>query len=646
MLLATPAAVSASDSIDPDTLLSGDIDEAEMQRRDSLRQSHRNTAEGLNAMQYVMNDGYKVNDDSFRRWFEDHIFVMGGLGAERIRPRGNTKYDMLMTANLGVGKQLSRHSTVRLLLDGAYGFQRYTDSKFYKLNPKADFLFNFSDYFNGYNPARTLSIQGIIGAGANWSHASTGRSMWSPEVHVGAQLSLYCGPQASLVLEPYIGIGGDRMDLAGDENWRDFDYYFGARVSFVYYILSNYSKEAKARFMDNRYYSNWQTDDYSVHSWQMPWFVEFSDGAFFNYDSRVGMGRSVGNDWNIAVGKWISPAVGFKLGAFSRSNIWMTDSHKGLTGTDYERHWHGQTSGGRFDFLINPLGINPNYKFGKQFTFYVLFGTEFGQINRYYPGGKMSRRIHGYEAGLHGAYRLSPDLQLFIEPRWVYDMWSMPTGTKNVSQRCNERGAVVDLGITMLLRSKSYRRQVQRDDLFDREARGLFISILGGLPLLQTKSPVYPYGVPKGYEWGAEAEWHFNHYHGVRLQFERFAQEYRSDDGRTHTLRANLLSPGYQANLTSVFSGLTPGRYWDLYAFAGPTFAPGSGGNIRGGAHLGFKVDFKFSHDFSATLSPTLYCLNGMKTTDGFALPQMKIFKRMSFFQTINLGIKWRLPWL
>ncbi len=685
----TKESVSAFASLPADTLLDEwDLDEVEM-RADSMGRPRRNFAKGLNVYHYILGPRYRKYGDSFSRGFADHLYLETGLGMERIvPPTRDYRYDALMGVHLGLGKQFDPINGMRLMLHVARGYQRDWDYTFNRIGVQADYLFSLSDYFNGYNPARSFSVQLVAGVGAQHARVPhENQSRWAAEVHVGPQLRFYTGPHGYLALSPYVGIGGDQMDLSGQRNWRRWDAFWGARLSYQYYFNNNLSREGRRRALDGRSRRNYLVEDSLLQSWRMPWFLETSMGAnWLSNPDESAKGKTLGSNIAIGVGRWFSPAIGLKLTAFSRSAVWRKDEYAPVYGgTAYTRSQHARYVGGRFETLFNPLGFTRNYNWDRSFGLHFALGVEYGQLHKYgaTEADKLSCRALGYTGAVHLWTRLSRDLQFFVEPRYSYTVYHVPYTNVEWQNKLSERGFGIDMGLTMMLRTMPYRR-LPDPDLFLRHVHQIAFGVAGGLNLMQYTGSTYEHDPRSSWNGMAYAEYHFNYTHAVRLsaellsrsvaQIARFRDVYlpEGSDQLVGEMRQGLLdrdyrmlmtSLSYDLNLTSVFSGHRPLRAVELEMYLGPTLAwvlndrtvvdsrtPMADGHaaypldpverkMHWGATVGFKLMGNLGRHWAVTLTPSVQAINGLD------LPGMHrgmVLRRFSTFESVNLGVQYK----
>ena len=204
-----------------------DSDEA---TNDTINRQAKNRAEGLDAIQLVMERRYKAYNEEFTKKWHDHLFIQAGLGFEKMASAGaGYQFNTLSAFNLGVGKQFNKFNTLRLMFHGAWGYQQSKDRLFTKFGLRLDHTFSLSSFFSGYKPSRLLDISTLLGVGVQFSNLSYKNKLWEEELqrqmdewealgdmeevqlirdnwpkdksatafeaHIGAQLKFFTGPQ-------------------------------------------------------------------------------------------------------------------------------------------------------------------------------------------------------------------------------------------------------------------------------------------------------------------------------------------------------------------------------------------------------------------------------------------------------------------
>ena len=95
--------------------------------------------------------------------------MLGG-GASAFLPNGRFSYTPIANLHIGVAKELSPMSTIRLYAEKSWGFTKaalgFSSTTTYSTwGGGIDYLFNFSNYLMGNRPDRRLNVLGTIGVG-------------------------------------------------------------------------------------------------------------------------------------------------------------------------------------------------------------------------------------------------------------------------------------------------------------------------------------------------------------------------------------------------------------------------------------------------------------------------------------------------
>ena len=646
---------------------------------DTVAKTRLNKAEGFNALDYILERRYLNRGDDFSGSLFDHIFIYGGIGAEKLSaPSDAYRFNTLTDVHLGVGKQLSRLSTVRLGLHAGLGYQQGTSLLLGKVGARLDYLFNLSAYFDGYDPTRLFEVSTVLGVGGQGSHLRRNAG-WklSGEGHVGLQLKFYTGPQGSITLEPYIGIGTDQGDISEDRNWRKYDFFYGAGLSYVYYLDRNLTPRSRRRLIDGRSEADRLREDSVLQSWQQPWFVELAAGPHFMDAPEVGRGASLGHETALSVGKWLSPVIGARLTASVRSATWgeRTESSPSPSyATSYTRRLHKAYGGVRLDALFNPLGFARNFEWDKPFGFYVFLGGELGRIVRYGDTERLNCYAWAYSAGAHLWARIDDGLQLFVEPRGSWYVYDIPYADANRSLRCTDAGMSINLGLTVSTYDRKYRRRPDRRDL---SAGRLKAGIGGGTSLKYTRTALTGGGMD--YVGNVWAEYSFDRVSSVRASFEYASLGVQAmtsfydynlaypDEGYLRYTRSGvwhrryglgLVSLAYAINLSEAMSARSDYRRFELTAFAGPALVMlfgekatidaservqqghacepvgKAGGKTVVGVNAGVRLSARITDRWGLYLAPAVYAWGGLD------LPGVE-FMQVRHLETLNLGVQY-----
>lgn len=716
----TMPVITWSDVAPRDTTdLGEDDDEAEGEKAVKTKQ---NKAEGLNALDYILERRYRGYGEEFTKKWDDHLFIQVGLGLEQmIPPADNYRFNTLSSVHVGVGKQFNRYNSARLTFQGAWGYQQSKDRLFTKYGLRLDHLFSFSSYFNGFRPSRLMDISTILGVGVQYSklsfvnilyekeqqkiidtYESTGdpsdaeeaeiirqnlpkdKSGVSFEGHVGAQLRFFTGPQGYVNIEPYIGLATDKMDLSQNQNWRKIDVFYGVNFNYIYYLHNNLSARERSYFIKHRQEHDRLANDSSyLHSWQQPWFVEFSNGVNFLGNSQLGAGSSLGSDVTLSIGRWLSPVIGLRLSGAVHQTTWRqsfipTSDPDTPPVRGYVANMHNIYTGVRLEAMFNPLGFLKNFSWDNPFGAYLLGGVEYGWVDKYQTE-RLSTRSEAYTLGAHLWYQLSDGLHVFVEPRFMHYVYKLPYTNRDWNKNYTDNGMSVSIGLQVATRSHKFRSADDEEGGFE-PLRKIRAGIGGGFYFIHTKEN-YEGDGGVGLNAKAFAEYHLTPIHAVRASFElanmkhsnicefydtntESATPEQATITRTgmwnHKFKLGLINVGYQCNLSNLFCGYPSWRRFDMSVFLGPTLIMPLGDNfvlsptellMQGhevtekdplkteggiGGHLGFKLRFKIVPHISAIVEPTFYMLGSAK------LPSID-FLTVKYLQTWNIGVQYEL---
>lgn len=670
------------------------LDEVDLQTlRDTSMITRRNLAKdtkAVNALDYVLDDRYTPIDHTFENHWYDHLYIGGSYGVEQIKPQADDfKFRTMSQVNLFVGKEFDKKNSLRLSAGGGWGYQRDRNQWLARVQTRLDYLYNLSTHFNGYNPARRMELSLLAGAGANisWMHNTT--TEVAPEAHFGLQFKCFTGPLGTINVEPYVGISGDQIDVSGPRNWRRYDIFYGINVNYAFFLVDNLSKEARLQLLQSRLAGERLVDPQTLEKWRTPWFVEASNGVVMSSSDAIDFSQTLGHQTSLSVGRWLSPVMGFRLSAISRSTRWKEDEVTvGAASDTHTMACNSHYLSGRAEALFNPLGFAKSFRWDAPWGLYIAFGGEIGSLTKYDTNGKMRRKSESYDLGLHLWSRLSRDLQVFVEPRYTHNVYTVPynDGASRTMHGDNNWG--IDVGLTMLIRSERYNDHTEMDETQNfiyRDIRGFRVGVAGGISLLQRKGG---YFTGAGIDWNGMAvvEYRFNHLHSARLHADflninsilegGYDELLTAPDGTVairnggtalwkttnHVLFTAL---NYQVNLTNLCSGRLHNRRFELEAFAGPAMgfrlgdshSPASVVAVDDATHsvspafhderktlfgldAGMKLSSHVWKGISVFLTPTVYF---MGSTSGIPGGYTVGSGKMHLYETLNLGVQYKI---
>lgn len=645
IMLLLPLGIAAAEPVAPiDTL----VDEA---TKDSSLYTRRNVASGFNSLDYLLEDRYIAHGDQFTKRWNDHLFIEAGLGAEHIiAPTDDYKFTPVTSAKLSFGKQLNERNTIRLSAFGGFAYQKEENFYMVKMGGKIDHLFDLSSYFNGYDPTRRISISTLLGAGVVYSKfADNSGYKYSSDAafegHMGLQFKLFTGPQGYVNFEPYVGVATDAMDVSEQRNWRKYDGFFGANLTYVYFLHNNLSPEARERYLTKRKLSDDITKDSILYSWQKPLFVEISNSFHAPRSGEMAISESMGLGYSFAIGKWLSPAIALRA-TIGSQNITSSIEEGKLGGQSYTQYNYANYLSGKLEALFNPFGLVRHYNWESRFGAYAVLGLEMGKVWKEHED--INKMMQGYTAGLHLWARLSEGLHLFVEPRLEHVIYHSANKTAPNNVRYGDDFTSLNVGISINTRQRKFEDWGIYEELDHVQFMNRFVvGAGGGLNHLQTVNQLNK-ALKLGYNVQGFIEYHLNDIHAARLSGEMtmhpldFISKTESKvDYRKHWAAYGSLD--YMVCLTNLMNGTNPdGRRFEAFAFAGPTaFFSYSNGKVIGPKltyNFGAKLLFKVNKHIGIHLTPTFYGVT--KEVREASYPYINLNK-VSLIETINLGAQY-----
>ncbi len=672
--------------IDPDTL-----DEEELQAlRDTITRSRQNLADEsgtLNALDYLLDDRYVANHETFAKGFFSNLYASIGGGFEGYSsPAKYFKMKTLSHMNVALGKQFTTRSSLRLALAGAWGFQEEKEKAMVRYSGKADYIFDLSSNLFGYQSNRRVNISSIIGVGGSYVKLQREKRIYAPECHVGLQFRLATGPEGFFNIEPYCGITIDNIGDAKKYNWRTYDLFWGINLNYTYYLSPHLSNEARLRMLQQRAADDRVIDSRTVETWRTPWFVSASSAFAMGGGENVDFSKTMGHQTKLTVGRWLSPVIGIRASALSRISTWHENTVEAEGGhAGYVHNYSHNYVGLQGQAMFNPLGFLKSFNWDSRFGMYFALGYSGGRITKYIPGAtKLNTYYQGYDVGLHLWTRLSEDLQFFIEPEFSHSRYLTPYNNANWNRMFNDNLYNINIGVTMMMRSYKFEELDKMDRMQNftyRNIKGFRVGLAGGMTLMQTKDYLDNNG---GFKWAgmAYAEYRFNFLHSIRLQEDVLA--IKSNNIRTYkdvyaygtenasyvtregvwqtTDLVSLTSLDYEISLTNLCSGRKRYRTFDLEAYAGPTFGwvfnsketlnsaetvptenhtliPPSNDfrQTMWGMNVGLKLSSEIFKGFSFVVMPTMYMLNGQNLENSLSLGDFHLC------QSINIGLQYKI---
>lgn len=342
------------------------------------------------------------NDSLFpKQWWRRFYFGIGG-GIQGLTD--NIGMVSNASANAYLGYRLTPIHSLRL--SGSYIKYNFNgNNKSAKsLGVGIDYLVNLSNFACGYDPSRVFEVSTVVGIGARYSRAALPSNI-NPYAHIGLNADVYISKYASLFFEPYIGAQRQMSTVLNNpsrEKW-NLMYGFSTGLQVSLENRTDYFSEA-----DSIYKKIFLDTSIGV----------VSSGRSGGILNRLGVG------YQAALGLWINPMIGLRVGAHGESFYW-TSRIRNKNNVPV-RYSHNQVLvGGRAELMLNPLNFSKKWREapeGHDFDLNLLLGGELGWELKNGLYGESIRRSHAYYYGITSAlqalYRIDKGTYIYIEPRY------------------------------------------------------------------------------------------------------------------------------------------------------------------------------------------------------------------------------------
>lgn len=613
------------------------------------------TPKGYDGLRYVLDRRHRYVGDKFvSNSFWRHTYFTFGGGAAKYLVNDDFHYTPFANIHLGFGKDFSPMNSIRLSVEGGWGFTKDTGiisslTTYKSLGAHFDYLFNFTNYLLGYRPERGLTVSGAIGLGVQNARltgtAGSGitnfaiTSGTSYDARLGLQFKMTTSPHASFALEPFIKVGTRKQDLVVGSHFNSMDFSYGANLSYIWYFWPELSKEKNAGNFMHRFEEGERLfyEQYAKKHWRRPIFFEYSVGPVWYDKMDIPMKSSMGYTGNAYLGWWLSSAIGVRAGIHIVNTDWADNSQVPNSGLRTKSLLG--VRGAVFDLLFNPFGFKRNYNWDSSVGLNLIAGYEFGRMrvvnsehNNYVRGNFV-----GYRFGGQLWLKLTNDMRLNAEPTYTFI-----EQYQGLSARKQYGELGLKLGVSVLFRDKANREKFNLDSIEVRDryspTNGYFWGVgLGWNTTVHTwryangDNPLLKNAILFG-------GYNIDAYHGVRLSGEYITDliTMPGNSGNAignKTMKNTLLSLDYQLNLMNLFAGYDPYRRWNVYLYGGPSLAFGSVGT-EFAVNFGGMLTYNVSHNLALFYSHTIYRMH----KDRYISSQ--VYKdEGTFVNSLNVGL-------
>lgn len=572
-------------------LSAGAVTHVQAQQKDSTQTYFDATKEAL-SKRYRHPDAVPF-DSAWKK--NIYISLFGGM--DKMLPRGNADFSTGPVGGIAAGILLSPSHSLRMSLLGGAFSRRIDNERLVRFGIQADYLLNITSYTSGYNPGRLFEVSTVAGIGYQYS-SLLGKAEHTGELHLGLQLKLHPTPHVDFYLEPRASILTDGIDHSYQKNWHKYDVTYGATLG-INYRFKAWTPFGKVRVLEG--------DSFLDNT-----FISFAAGGQIQASrltDEIGVTNSIGPHFSLSVGKWLLPAFGLRLSAFTSGDTW----HKKViaateTAPQEELYEMSSYAGGRLEGMLNMIYFFNGHNLDAPFSINLLAGGELGYIrkeNGYYPakGG-----YTGFTGGVQFKYSVSDNIALFIEPRTTMASYSMKTNEKYESRYVARKYTdnLFNLNIGIEVNRANLEKRLERSLNRELFKPSFFVS---GAVGFATPIQVKRYTLKRYFDYQAMITVGrvLTPLSSLRLvaDFGPFSADLK-EGAQKYDMASGSLD--YMLNLTNLMAGYDPERKYDIQLFAGIVTSMRLKQENRFfiGGEAGLQVAYRMSNRFKVFLEPKI----------------------------------------
>ena len=319
----------------------------------------------------------------------DNMFMTSGIGAQIFLNMKNLErsgaWGPQMSAS--VGKWFSPYSGLRLTAMTGMFYNYVVPASTHKIrhatvNAGIDYLWNITSAVNGYNPDRKFEWIGT--AGVNISYASHVDQKYWPGINASIQGLWHLTDFIGLYVEPQVRMYSDKfIEGSTDFIGKDIMASINAGVHYRFAAYSKATHQNKFGQDDKRY------------------FVSGSLGINNDLLTNINLARNIDVEVIGSLGKWYTPLSAWRVSG--------TVLYKPQAVEKFPLHYVGLG----VDYMMSLGTLAKGYIEDKNTDVVPFIGFTTGVVHR---RGE-SKVVPGIDAGAQFKVRMSPRLDLYVEPR-------------------------------------------------------------------------------------------------------------------------------------------------------------------------------------------------------------------------------------
>lgn len=511
------------------------------------------------------NDSLFVEDT--KQWWR-RFYVGVGAGIHGLSDNVGSVHHASLNAYLGY--RLSPIHSLRL--HGSMITYNHADgrSSTRSVGGGLDYLANISAFVLGYDRNRMLDVSTLVGGGIRLTGTGLPHRI-NPYAHIGLHADLHLSSNFSLFLEPQVGVQRQMSNLFGRPNSEKWNLMYGAMAGI----------QAK---LDKR--TNYYLESDSIYT---KFFFDSGIGIVVP-GSAGGILHRSGVGYQGAVGMWLNPMLGLRIGAQAQSAYWSSAMRE-MYGVSVRESKEQVLFSGRAEIILNPLNFFKtlrNRPEGRDFNLNVLLGGDFGwNMKSHMPNttsGGFQCYYYGFTGALQAMYRIAkPGTYIFVEPRYLAAMYSIPYRNTHNSLFTQEHNLSLSVGTRLYLTNPTFSGKGTDEfvphwwagiDLGGVKWQRSVVNTTGGLGINPSL------GISVGYDWKPMAS--FRAQLAYQRLYDTHAGRYSGYEGAVKKTGNGLwdssydmmdLRLSYMLNLNNFFQGYSEERPFNLWWTVGPALS-------------------------------------------------------------------------
>lgn len=517
--------------------------------------------------------------------FMDNTFLSVATGPQFNFLAEKEGFEVGPTIRYYFGKWFTPVIGARFGLDMSFLYDRSWET-FGLFGFNLDYMANITAFARGYNPDRLFELYGIAGVTYKRSFQyGNGKHVYGGVA--GFQGSFTISPLVDLYIEPKVSLVNDSYNDSRKEQRRKFDLIPEVTIGATYKMVPDAKRKTteftNTSFKDNLFF----TTAFGVQRVTSR-LMDLKDNNYAGFSGMLGFGG-----WfNGVHGIRLSALAGFAPYISSESGV--SSSTKLINGV------------GRADYLVNYSNLFGGYNESRIFKLIGTFGLELAGTRYEDTSWNLAG---GIGLGLQGAFRVSPTVDLFMEPRMSF---YNKTYTHGINNRFDSVASML-FGVTYHSSDNEYRKD---NDVFAHKSKTdhMFVTASAGMGATYSRydqnlsggeSLAYRFNIGFG-------KW-FTKNSGLQISGGALlfgTRNPNTDANEPYRARTLTLGADYLLNMTNVVAGYREDRLFEVIAGAGAsaiyhhsTFYPALQTFLRGNFNL--KNNWSVYVEPHALWSPT-----------------------------------------